>query len=948
MKKLILCVTLVCAGIMTSCVDKNEEVDSGNPSWLGSSIYETLRHPDQKILTGSFNTYLRLIDDLGYTSTLSRTGSKTVFPANDEAFERFFKHNDWGVKSYNELTDNQKKRLLYSSMIDNALLLSMLPNVSNGGNGVVQGAAIKHATSVSVTDSVTHLYGASQMPVNNSNWAKHYKNGIDVVEDNTRPMMVHFTREYMINNNITTGGAGSDFEILTGSPYTEGVAYIFGDPVVNGGNKTCQNGYVHQLRDVLIMPGNMAQMIRADAETSLFARILGYYSAPYYDAATTNAYNDWAILNHKAVIDSIFSVNYMSLRSRGAKLNTTPDNVVYSDARLLKFDPGWNQYYPANAYNTAIDYSISDMGAMFVPDNKALQNYFVGGAGSYLMDIYGSKPNTVANLPENLDSLQSKQPTVLSSFVNNLMMSSFAASVPSKFTAINNDASENMGMNLSYLKKKADGKYDVKVANNGVVYVLKDMIVPDEYQAVLAPSSSYPDMSVMNWAVQNRDRTYGVYDFKFYLLAMSANYAFFIPDNEAFDAYYVDPTSLGHITPQVLHFSFDKTQNPNLVCESYNYDVETGEISGTKSPKSIASVSSQLLDILNYHTVLLKQGEKLGSNHYYKTKHGGEIYVGGGAKGAVVAGGSQIDNSLAKGTIKEVFAEKNGHAYRISHVIQGATNSVFRTLNEGKYDGVAINEQSRFSEFLNLANALGSDPDILGWAGISAVKNDFGVSPQDRYKIFTSTYGSGKEAVSNACLDYNVKFFNTYNYTLYAPDNAAMAKAYAAGLPRWSEVEALYNDGQNESSADKTKAFAMITAIRNFVRYHFQSTALYADNSIETGTYETMFSDDLGIAQPLTVSGGNGTLTVTDAAGVAHHVKANGPQLTNKMARDLWFNAPRTSASAIKTSSFCAVHEITEPLYYSANKRYDGDFASAKALAHTARVYKQLKVAHKL
>ena len=101
MKKFLFCISLVLTGLMSSCVDKYEEVDADSkPEWLGGSIYSELKNPNQERLTGTFNTYLRLIDDLGYDEVLNRTGSKTVFPANDEAFQRFFSSNDWGVTAY--------------------------------------------------------------------------------------------------------------------------------------------------------------------------------------------------------------------------------------------------------------------------------------------------------------------------------------------------------------------------------------------------------------------------------------------------------------------------------------------------------------------------------------------------------------------------------------------------------------------------------------------------------------------------------------------------------------------------------------------------------------------------------------------------------------------------------------------------------------------------------
>lgn len=920
---------------MTSCIDKDEPVDSDRkPASLGGSIYEELKNPNQDHLTGTFNTYLRLVDDLNYSSTLSRTGSKTVFPANDEAFKRFFQSNKWGVTSYEELSNSQKKLLLYSSMIDNALLVGMLSNVSGGTDGITAGLGLKHPTSVSVIDSIAHYYDPTQMPANNSWWKKYFKTGIDVVCDNTRPMMVHFTREQMVNNNITTIGDNSDFSILTGEAYDEASkpAYIFNDRIINR-DVTCMNGYIQQLQDVLLPPGNMAQVLRDENETSIFSRMVDYFAAPYYDAATTNQYNDWAVANNAPLKDSIFQVRYLSSRSQNASLVVDPSGNTMGQGRYLTYDPGWNQYYPAHANTSSIDYSITDMGAMFVPCDAAIKKYFLpGGNGAFLIDIYGAKENTEANLLENLDSMYVKNPQVISAFIKNLQKNSFVETVPSKFASIINDASENMGMNLGYLKQNSDGKYDIKIANNGVIYILNDMIAPDEYQAVLAPASSYPDMRIMNWAIQ--DRKYLGVDFKFYLLAMSANYAFFIPEDEAFNAYYIDPASLGHAKPEVLHFYYNEKKNPAVRCDRYYYDVASGTLGDRIGEVSdITQRSSQLVDILNFHTVLLESGETFGHNKYYKTKHGGEICLqGNGQAGSSVVSGAQIDNGAAPSVIKAVYNEKNGKAFRISNIIQAPQNSVAKTLKN--------NDQ--FSEFYEACSGF-SATDILKWAGISDETNSFGTTEQDQYIIFTSTYGTGKNAIKKACLDENVKMFNTYNYTLYAPDNAAMEEAYANGLPRWSDIQALFEKYGDEAPDNvRAEVLEQIKAIKEFVRYHFQSISLYADKTVEGGTYQTLATNELGLAREIKVSGGNDKIVVTDGANIQHVVDANASgKVANAMARDYWFNNSAQSATAITTSSFCAVHEISKPFYLfkdsHGNPTWKPSVVNAGAKAHGAK-----------
>ena len=906
-KTFFFCLSLAWVGLLAGCIEKNELVDADEkPSWLGGSIYQELKNPTY--LEGTFSTYLRLIDDLGYAETLNRTGSKTVFPANDEAFSRFFQSNKWGVGSYERLSTAQKKMLLYNSMLDNALLVGMLSNTS-GSEKVMKGIAMKHQTSLSVSDTIQHIVSAAEMPQNNHYWDKLRETGqAYVVSDATNQMLVHFTREHMLNNNITTLGSESDFAILTGTPYEDGMAYIFDDQIVKS-DVTCQNGYIHQVKNVIVPPGNMTQVLRSESDLSYFSRVLDYFSAPYANQAITNSYNATALETGKPTIDMIYEIRYLNSQTEH-KQTTDPDgNIV--DAALLGFDPGWNEY-SSRAKSDGVDYTIGDVAAMFVPTDKAMKEFFLeGGDGAYLIDLYGDRPNTEENLNENLDSLHSKRPEILTSFLKNLMRPSFTGTVPSKFTEILSDASEYMGITLDKLNRRSDNSYDIKFANNGVVYKMTELIAPDKYQSVMAPSSVYPDMQVMGWAVDD-DNTLGV-SHHYYLMAMKSNFAFFIPDDAAFEKYYIDPIFLGHDQPRALKFSFvKKGTSASVQAVAYDYDPETNTVGDAQNNGAVVPVAqwkSLMVDILNYHTVVLDSAEVFGLNNYYKTKHGGEIHVTGSSEGAKVMSGQQIDNGVEPATITKVYNEKNGTAFRIDHVIEAPRNSVSKTLLS----------DDRFSEFYEVCGGFSND-ELLTWAGISNVPNEFNISEQDAYIIFTSDRRVSKdETISRCCLDENVKFFNTYNYTLYAPNNAAMQKAYAAGLPSWSSIQQLYEDnldegGEKEENAKK-QAKEMIIKLRDFARYHFQSTSIYADNTVDSRLYNSMCTDDLGIAIEIRVSGGDGKLRITDGAGVEHVIDAkNSSTLTNLMARDYWFDDERTKASSIYTSSFCVIHELTEPL----------------------------------
>ena len=944
------CATMFCGGFV-ACTDDYDLDDPDNyPSWLGGSIYDAMKSPENlknvngNVLTGTFKNYLRLIDDLGYTETLSKTGSKTVFPANDEAFDRFYANNSWGVKKYEDLTEAMKKQLLYASMLDNALLVEMLSNISDGQTAVVPGQAMKHTTGANVIDSITWLKNRESMPVNNPYWEKYYDKGIHIVMDATRPMMVHFTEEQMTGNNITTRGENSDFEVVTGTAYNteEKSAYIYRNKIISP-DVTCKNGYIHQMQDVLVPPGNLAELIRTNGESNLFSRMLDRFSAPYYDATTTKNYNDYAQINNLPLIDSIYQKRYMSQRSQSGALTTDPNRTEFQ--YVLPFDPGWNNYN-----NGTNDNAIKDIAVMFVPTDKAMKEYFLpGGGGEFLINAFGKKPNTEENLEENIDSIPLQN---VQQLIGNLMKSSFVGTVPSKFNRVMDEANDPMGLSLDVLNKTPEGTYDVKIANNGVAYMLNKVFAPPSLIAVSAPVTLSSNMRIMNEAVNDgKTRTTLALSQNYYayLLAMSANYAFFIPTDDAFGRFYVDPASLATTQPRALKFYY-QDKSPYVYCSAWKYDVATGTV-GTTPADFIGRVStdqfrSQFIDILNYHTIVLKDGETLGTNKYYKTKHGGTIVF----DGQTVVSGGQLEGKAEPSQITQVYHQANGEAYAIDHVIQPPLRSVLNVLES----------DPRFSEFTGLCTDFDMDSVMEFASDRMTEKNEVTKKPRmDAYHTFAAKGG----------LTDNVNYLNSYNYTVYAPDNEAMQKAYGQGLPKWSDIKAIADrwaplrdalaqrmgkaelswkeavqggafDADKEAfQADRDKALAMVEEINSFIRYHFQDNSVYADNVVEAGVYPTACSDTLGIREKLTVSGGNGRLLVKDKRGQQIVIEAtNSSKLANEQARDYVINNGR----AISTSSFSIVHQISTPLNIHADTdRYDGLWTGSGARSRLKAYRKQ-------
>ena len=111
-------VALAGGSTLTSCTQY--DLDERTPDGWGASIYSWL---DEQ---GNYTNTVRMIDDLGYREVLAKTGSKTLFVADDAAYDRFYRNTLWGVSSYSQLTTSQKKLLLFGSMLNNSIQLNNL------------------------------------------------------------------------------------------------------------------------------------------------------------------------------------------------------------------------------------------------------------------------------------------------------------------------------------------------------------------------------------------------------------------------------------------------------------------------------------------------------------------------------------------------------------------------------------------------------------------------------------------------------------------------------------------------------------------------------------------------------------------------------------------------------------------------------------------------------
>ena len=639
-----------------------------------------------------------------------------------------------------------------------------------------------------------------------------------------------------------------DFRIITGLTRSHNDAHIFGNKIIKR-DITNKNGYLNLLQSVMTPPVNMSQYVDDNANLSMFAKLLERFSAPYFDQANTLLYKQ----THPLFTDSIFTKHYFS--KVGGSI-VYPNKSSVSPDLLLPFDPGWNTYasISINPSGAAME---ADMAAMFVPNNDAMNQFFNSGAGAILKDRFGSWDN-VPN-------------TIIPLFLKRHLRSSFLQSLPSKFSSMVDDDNSAIRVSPGDITK-------VYIGRNGVVYETNKVYPPDDYGSVYGPALlSANDISplnktkIWNWAINQNE-------FRLYLNSMVSRYSFFVPTDDYFTK-YIDPITFAQNKPAALKFWYN-AKTSSVCATVYKFDPSTGmmgdSIAVIKSLPSIqndpgtAFLKGRLMDMLNMHIVV---GGVESGKEYYLTKGNVALKILGSGTDMTIQGGENMDLNDPVKVIKD-YNQTNGHTYFIDKPIQAPLKSVFKVLST----------QPEFSAFFTLLNGF---PATTPTSPIIFVNR-------------TNYYG----------IDYNVKLFNTFNYTVYVPTNAAINKAITDGIiTPWDSQGSIV--GINDMT-DATVKAAAISKLERFVRYHFQDNSVFLDGQSVNTTFQsaTIKTDDLPSGfntfknkyYKIGVSGSGKDLTITTETNqTAHVVTSTG--LYNIMTRDLIFNNKPGSFNTIDKSS---------------------------------------------
>ena len=914
------CLLFVCATVQ-SCRDEYY-YDDREPDFLGASIYEYLEEK------GNFTLFLKVIEDLNYKDVLSKTGSKTLFVANDDAFLKGIKE-EWGYDSYEQLTLAHKRIILNNAMLDNAYLLELMSNTPAPDEKSEPniGRCLRQVTSATTTDSIGLFFDAD-LPQNNPDWDKFRTNGIRLALDGTQTMMVHFLEEQLYQNSISD----EDLNILLNHRYnaTTKDAFIFDKKVINQ-NATCKNGYVHELDGLLIAPSNMAEEIRTNGKTDIFSRMLDRFAVPVPNTTLTADFNRIYHYGDDANAEYVYEKRYYTSGSNRGVATTGNgtgylsyrdiDDLEHNAKASLLFDPGWNEYKAGTSGSTTKE---NDMGIIFAPSDDALKTYFTVGEGQALIERYGRNVTDPfgAGLEEAIDSIPLEDIQYL---MRNMMKNSFNNAVPSKFSSIMDDARDPMGIQKDHID-------ECIIANNGLVYVTNAVYSPARYVAVTAPVMLSDSLNIANWAINQ-------YEYDKYLLAMGSHFSLVVPSDSCFK--YLDPKTINDPTPIMYIFKYNKdakSEAGKVFAEQWECDPATLEpVKFVKNETGSTRLKNLLTNMYEYYIVV---GDFTNGNKYHMTKGYGTIKVEYDATEDEVTkifGGAEVEDNTYR-AIGHTYNQKNGKTYRLdAGMIQPPTKSVNKVMET----------TPEFAKFYELC--VGND-DVL--TAIAPVDKK-GVVIEDsiaRYRIFENLGG----------LDLNVRTFNTYHYTVYVPTNEQIDIAYTLGLPNWDDCEAAalelqaidakradmeleYGDLVSNPDATQEQIDAILAQIDaytaeiatkkaalkadvelivNFVKYHFQDNSVYVDNlphSIIEGeetkyviNYETAALDEVTKRfSVVTVQTQNGTISVKgdfeefDNTCYVNNAEGTEGILHNIMTRDIEF-----SGQNIETSSYAVVHQI--------------------------------------
>lgn len=911
-------------------------VNTNDKVKTGSTLYDNLQ------ALGNYTTYLRLIDSFdgiqrAFKNEVTDDERKyngsidtlTVFAPNDEAFARFFAHNAWtdeqgnAISSYEQLSDSQKRALIYVSYIPgfvtaNSLHVSesfrgyhrlysydrqfnLVPYKHTGGTDINtfspnSNSYIDYAKELNqhIVDGVWIGYGTIG---NNTDGAFAYSGGTMIWND-----------DYWQYN-----GLSHDDLAFIGAADPEGSGHItIGNAHITQPNQRCKNGYLHLVDEVVVPQPNLMYTLaqaRSDGKCSLASSLVQRFNYLKYDSDYTG-YS--ALINHG---DSAMTVRNSLLDRVAIK---TPAIILPTDEAL-------------KAFILASDNPLGQCGI-----NQ--DNYY--------------------------DMLMSLPREVLQPFVKEWFRTSFTDVLPSRYSNMRSAKGHQLLADVTSPEAYKLAVQQVIPAVDGIIVVVDAVPNAEDLRNELT-FVKLADQ-VAGAALTANDR----YDGKRSTSPFSTDYqremhnkpfTMFVPTDEGLKQYgLVDPISMASnnrtswrywsLTPDSV--SSNGTCQIAVAARAYRYDYNKVRNTETDRPLSAMYSSNanencanvnygptkrQLLtDMLDQHIVLQDVNSLLNTpRHWCLSRSGMPIYMKEHTStNIVVNGGMQIDLNERDAadkhdcTLQFVGQNNTGTSVFIDRPMQPTTQNVFQRLQSNDV----------FSTFFEYAEALNNaytlKEMLYGDEASEALSR--------KYTIFADRSGSyARYGNANTML---VNFFHNFNYTIFVPTNEGMQKAVEAGLPTIESIEQFVEESLDDNGQlpddKREQAQAMYFTLLNFLKYHFCDKSYFLEPDLESGDTEqtTTACIDASNQQALTadINSGNGMLMVRDAS---NRYKAVKPDLANIIARDAEFNDEPTRARYIRSASNVVLHGIDNADYLLFDNTLNGDFTRAWRTPSAARKF---------
>lgn len=910
-------------------------VNTNDKVKTGSTLYDNLQ------ALGNYTTYLRLIDSFGgiqraFKNEVTDDERKyngsidtlTVFAPNDEAFARFFAHNAWtdeqgnAISSYEQLSDGQKRALIYVSYIPGFVTANSL-HVSGSFRGYhrlysydrqFNLVPYKHTGGTDINtfppDSYSYIDYAKEL---NQHIVDGVWIGYGTIGNNTDGAFAYSGGTMIWNDDYWQyNGLSHDDLAFIGAAAPEGSGHItIGNAHITQPNQRCKNGYLHLVDEVVVPQPNLMYTLaqaRSDGKCSLASSLVQRFNYLKYDAEYSDIYNH---------IDSAWTV-CNSLLDRVATTLQTPAIILPTNEAL-------------KAFLLAADNPLRSFGI-----NQ--DNYYT----------------TLMSLPRE----------VLQPFVKEWFRTSFTDVLPSRYSNMCSAKGHQLLAGVTSPEAYKLAVQQVIPAVDGIIVVVDAVPNAEDLRNEL----TFVKLAgqVAGAALTANDR----YDGKRSTSPFSTDYqremhnksfTMFVPTDEGLKQYgLVDPISMASnnrvswrywsLTPDSI--SSNGTRQIAVAARAYRYDYK--EVRNTETSRPLAAIYSSnanddcangnfgpvkrqlLTDMLDQHIVLQDVNSLLNTQrHWYLSRSGMPIYMKEHTStNIVVNGGMQIDLNEKDAADKHdcimqlVGQNSTGTSVVIDRPMQPTTQNVFQRLQSN----------DAFSTFFEYAEALNNAYTLKEML----FGNEASEALSRKYTIFADPSGSyARYGNANTML---VNFFHNFNYTIFVPTNEGMQKAVEAGLPTIESIEQFVeksSDDNGQLPDDKREqAQAMYFTLLNFLKYHFCDKSYFLEPDLESGDTEqtTTACIDASNQQALTadINSGNGMLMVRDAS---NRYKAVKPDLANIIARDAEFNDHPTRARYIRSASNVVLHGIDNADYLLFDNTLNGDFTRAWRTPSAARKF---------